>query len=269
MANPYRGRIAPTPTGYLHLGHAQTFRTAHDRARAAGGALVFRMEDLDLPRCRPEFVDAALQDLAALGLTWDEGPDVGGPHAPYHQSGCGGFYLEAWQRLREGGWIYPCHRSRKDVATATQAPHEENIEPVFPPEWRPQPGTGREARSPDGTNWRFRVPDGEVVGFEDRRLGLYEKTAAQDFGDFLVWRRDGIPAYELAVVVDDARMQITEVVRGEDLMLSTCRQLLLYRALKIQPPAFYHAPLLMDEHGRRLAKRSGAQRLGAARDSEI
>jgi len=251
---PYRGRIAPTPTGYLHLGHAATFRVAHRRARERGGHLILRIEDLDPRRCRPEFAEAAIEDLRWLGIDWDEGP--------VYQSERRDLFLEAWRRLRDGGWIYPCARSRKDVASAAFAPHEE--EPIFPPEWRAAPDPTIAA--PGGVNWRFRVPDGETLAFADGNLGRVEKTALRDFGDFLVWNRDDVPAYELAVVVDDIAMGITEVVRGEDLLTSTARQLLLYRAFAAAPPAFFHCPLLRDEQGRRLAKRDDALSLRTLRE---
>ncbi|HVU38728.1 MAG TPA: tRNA glutamyl-Q(34) synthetase GluQRS [Opitutales bacterium] len=267
----YRGRLAPTPTGRLHLGHARTFWLAQARARAAGpGAkLVLRLEDLDPARCRPEFAAAAMEDLHWLGLQWDEGPDVGGPFAPYAQSQRREVYLDAWRRLRDGGFIYPCTRSRADVQRAAQAPHaeDEEAEPIYPLEWRPSRGTGREILVPSAAkaNWRFRVPDGEVVEFCDALQGPQRFTAGKDFGDFLIWRRDDVPAYELAVVADDQAMQISEVVRGADLLRSTARQILIYRALGWEPPAWAHAPLLLDESGKRLAKRHDALSLAALR----
>lgn len=250
----YRGRLAPTPTGFLHLGHFATFRTAWQRARAAGGRLVFRNEDIDPQRCRPDFARAALEDLRWAGLDWDEGPDIGGPFAPYEQSARIENHRAALAALRAGGFVFPCTCSRKDLAAAAQAPHDDGAEPVYPGTCR-----GRVEPPPDAAYcWRFRVPDGESIAFVDGRLGPQTFVAGRDFGDFVVWRRDDAPAYELAVVVDDAAMQITEVVRGEDLLLSTARQLLLCRALGLAAPAFFHGPLLRDEQGRRLAKRSAA-----------
>lgn len=257
MSSNYRGRIAPTPTGHLHLGHARTFWIAQLRARAHGGKLIYRCEDLDPDRCRPEFARAAIDDLRWFGCFWDEGTDIGGPFASYRQSERMPFFLNAWKTLQEAGAIYPCNQSRKDVANATQAPHEdlEKREPIYPKQLRPPLHTGKEATSPENTNWRFRVPDDRKIEFEDGNKGLCSFTCQHDFGDFLVWRKDGFPAYELAVVVDDAAMQISEVVRGEDLLLSTARQLLLYEALKLVPPTFYHVPLVCDSSGKRLAKR--------------
>lgn len=252
---PFRGRLAPTPTGFLHVGHAQTFALA--AARAAGNGLVMRIEDLDSDRCRPEFTAAALEDLAWLGLEWTEGPDVGGPHAPYEQSRRGGWFLDVWRRLEAAGAIYPSPHSRRDVEQAAAAPHEgvAGCEPIFPPTLRPS--AWERAQSPGKVPWRFRVPDGRVLEFEDGRLGRVRRTAGIDFGDFVVWRRDDLAAYELAVVADDHAMEIEEVVRGEDLLTSTARQILLYEALGWAPPRWYHASLILDAEGRRLAKRTG------------
>jgi glutamyl-tRNA synthetase len=257
---PYRGRLAPTPSGHLHIGHARTFWTAFERARH--GTLVMRMEDLDAPRCRPDYAWAAQEDLRWLGIEWHEGPELGGPHAPYHQRDRLDWYLEVWRRLAAAGAIYPSPHSRSDVERALRAPHaDEEGEPVFPPELRPVPGSW-EIPAPDAgaprENWRFRVPDGESIRFTDELRGGQCFVAGRDFGDFLVWRRDGFPSYELAVVADDHAMAITEVVRGEDLLLSTARQILLYRALGWAAPAFCHCPLVRDAEGRRLAKRAGA-----------
>jgi glutamyl/glutaminyl-tRNA synthetase len=255
QAPAYRGRIAPSPTGYLHLGHARTFWTATERSRAHEGVLVLRNEDLDGPRCRPEFAVAMLEDLRWFGLEWQEGPDVGGPFAPYTQSQRGALYREAWRKLLDGGWIYPCHCSRKDLAQAATAPHDEQDEPIYPGSCRSR---SPEAAQPDGVSWRFRVPDGEEVRFEDGRMGAQTFVCGRDFGDFLVWRRDGVPSYQLAVAVDDAAMEITEVVRGADLLRSTARQILLQRALGVASPAYYHCALMTDESGVRLAKRHDA-----------
>jgi len=269
MSTTYRGRIAPTPTGYLHLGHARTFWIAMERAREAGGRIVFRDEDLDPGRCKPEFAAGALEDLRWFGCDWDEGPDLGGPFGPYRQSERRAHFLKAWKRLKDAGLIYPCEKSRKDVARAAQAPHEEeeSAEPIYPESWRPPLGAGREAREPGAFNWRFRVPNDREIRFDDTRLGPCEFECLRDFGDFLVWRKDGVPAYELAVVVDDAAMGITEVVRGEDLLISTARQLLIYEALDLMPPSFYHTPLMVDTAGQRLAKRHRALSLRELREA--
>ena len=248
----YRGRIAPTPTGDMHVGHARTFTTAWRRAVDAGGALVLRIEDLDPLRCRADYTARAIEDLAWLGVRWSEGP--------HFQSQRRDVYDATWRQLRDVGLIYPSHVSRRELRDAAHAPHddEEGGEPIFPAALRPAPGTGRDVASPAGVVWRFRVPDGEVVRFTDARRGAQAFTAGVDFGDFVVWRADDVPAYELAVVADDVAMRITEVVRGEDLMRSTARQLLVYRALGATPPAWCHLPLVRDAEGRRLAKRHQA-----------
>lgn len=262
----YRGRLAPSPTGFFHLGHARTFWTAYQRAQQERGVLVFRNEDLDTQRAKPEYVHAMYEDLAWLGVEWHEGPDIGGPFAPYNQSERRDHYLRAWQQLRDRGHIYPCTCSRKDLAEMASAPHDEtNDEPLYPGKCRPQPGTIAKAESPAGMNWRFRVSDGEAVDFRDSNLGLQIFLAGKDFGDFLVWRRDDVPSYQLACAVDDAAMRITEVVRGADLLKSTARQLLLLRAMEAVAPQYFHCALMKDDHGQRLAKRHDALSLRALR----
>jgi glutamyl-tRNA synthetase len=259
--------LAPSPTGYLHLGHARTFWIAAQRAQAAGGILLLRDDDLDRARCQPEFAAAMLEDLRWLGLRWTEGPDVGGPYAPYRQSERTALYRAALERLHAAGSIFPCPRSRRDVLEAAGAPHEGvDDEPVYPREFRPPPGVPLPPL--DGkisVNWRLRVPDSEDLVFADGRYGEQHSTSGRDFGDFVVWRKDDTPSYQLACVVDDAAMGITEVVRGADLIKSTFRQLVLYRALGLVAPAFYHCPLLTDAAGVRLAKRHDALSLRTLR----
>jgi glutamyl/glutaminyl-tRNA synthetase len=254
----YRGRLAPSPTGLLHLGHACTFWTAYQRARMHGGKLVLRNEDLDPQRSRAEFATAMIEDLCWLGIDWDEGPDIGGPCGPYLQSERRNSHLAAWKTLRDGGIIYPCLCSRKDLAASASAPHDADDEPLYPGTCRCRVPEASRYGSPAGANWRFRVPDGEAIRFTDLRQGVQEYVAGRDFGDFVIWRRDDVPAYQLAVVVDDAEMRITEVVRGTDLLKSTARQILLQRALNLSAPDYYHCDLLRDENGVRLAKRSDA-----------
>jgi glutamyl-tRNA synthetase len=273
----YRGRLAPSPTGFLHLGHARTFWTSQQRAQANNGVLVLRNEDLDRPRCRNEFVGAMLEDLAWFGFRWQEGPDIGGPFGSYSQSERDRLYRAALTQLQAEGFVYPCSCSRQDVLSALQAPHQGEDEPLYPGRCREKTAAGKPigfVLSPHkGTdpssriNWRFRVPDGEIVSFVDGHYGPQRFVAGSDFGDFIVWRHDEVPSYQLAVVVDDAAMEITEVVRGEDLLKSTARQLLLYRALDWVPPRFHHCPLVTDEHGVRLAKRHDALSLRALRAS--
>jgi glutamyl/glutaminyl-tRNA synthetase len=237
----------------MHLGHAQTFWTAQQRAHAAEGTLILRDEDLDPDRSQPHFRKAMLEDLRWLGLEWQEGPDIGGLFGPYTQSERYDLYRQAWQRLVSGGWLYPCRCSRKELAQAIQAPHDD--EGIYPGTCRTAITSSDGFESPLGSNWRFRVPDGEAVTFTDGHFGPQTFVAGRDFGDFLVWRRDDLAAYQLAVVVDDAAMKITEVVRGADLLKSTARQILLARALGFTSPAWYHCDLMLDAQGQRLAKR--------------
>ena len=205
------------------------------------------------------------EDLRWLGLDWDEGPDIGGPFAPYSQSLRREFYLNAWQRLRDRGFIYPCSCSRKDLERALEAPHDEDEEIPYPGTCRGKLRLARDWREPAGASWRFRVPDGELIKFNDLFFGPQVFTSGKDFSDFLVWRRDDVPSYQLAVVVDDAVMRISEVVRGADLLKSTARQLLLFRALDFEAPEYFHCPLLRDEHNVRLAKRHDSFSLRALR----
>jgi glutamyl-tRNA synthetase len=285
----YRGRLAPSPTGYLHVGHGRTFFAAFQRARDAGGTLVLRMEDLDPDRSKSVYAEAAIEDLRWLGIRWQEGPDKGGPCAPYVQSKRRAVYLAAWRRLLQRGFLFPCRCSRKDLEAALGAPHESSLqgapgqgqgkteplddEPIYPGTCRHLSGrapqmrgpTNVEMDEPGSANWRFRVPDGEVVEFDDLNLGPQRFVAGRDFGDFVVWRRDGVPSYQLACVADDAAMGITEVVRGADLLKSTARQILLYRALGVAPPRWFHCRLVVDHNGRRLAKRHDSLSLRALR----
>lgn len=275
FSSPYIGRLAPSPTGLLHLGHARTFWTAHERARTAarstgpgpGSTLFLRNDDLDRARCRPEFVAAMVEDLRWFGLTWQEPMVTQSERIP--------LYRAALARLHAGGFIYPCTCSRRDVQQATTAPHENTDEPLYPGTCRPenlppasrlQPPPPPSRATGDGFNWRFRVPDGETLMFRDGHFGEQQALAGRDFGDFLVWRKDDVPSYQLASVVDDGEMGITEVVRGADLIKSTFRQLLLFRALGLTLPAFYHCPLVTDERGLRLAKRHDALALRRLRE---
>jgi glutamyl-tRNA synthetase len=240
----------------LHLGHARTFWVAQQRARANGGELILRNEDLDSTRFKMEFAGAMLEDLRWFGFEWSEGPDVGGRFTPYNQSGRMNFYRAALEKLRAGNFIYPCTCSRKDILAATRAPHaNDDDEPVYP-------GTCRKNLESEISNrkfsWRFRVHDGETISFVDGNRGAQKFVAGKDFGDFVVWRHDDVPAYQLACAVDDAAMEISEVVRGADLLVSTARQILLHRALGLTPPEFFHCALMLDDKGGRLAKRHDA-----------
>lgn len=261
MSEAYVGRLAPSPTGLLHLGHARTFWIAQQRARAAGGRLWLREEDLDAQRVRPEFSVAMKEDLHWLGIQWD---------AELRQSERLDGYRAAMQQLLQLGLAYPCVCSRKDLAESAQAPHEDDDEPVY--SGRCRTAIAHTTLQP-ATNYRLRVPDGEAVRFLDLNAGpqtfVAGCSASADFGDFVIWRKDGLPSYQLACVVDDALMGVTEVVRGRDLLKSTARQILLQRALGLPTPQFYHCDLMRDENGIRLAKRHDALSLRALRESGI
>ena len=255
---PYIGRLAPSPTGLLHLGHARTFLTAFERARVASGKLWLRDEDLDAQRSRTEFSVAMKEDLHWLGIAWD---------AELRQSDRIAFYRESMQKLLRTGLVYPCTCSRRDLAQATQAPHDDDDEPIY--NSRCRPAEANFAELAPNTNYRFRVPDNEAIAFTDLNAGPQSFTAGKDFGDFLIWRKDGLPSYQLACVVDDANMQITEVVRGRDLLKSTARQILLQHALTLPTPQYFHCDLMRDEQGTRLAKRHDALSLRALREQGI
>jgi glutamyl-tRNA synthetase len=258
----YLGRLAPSPTGYLHLGHARTFWIAQQRARAVGGRLLLRNDDLDSSRVRREFVDAMLEDMRWLGLEWEE-PVI-------WQTQRLDRYRAALIHLHAAGLIFPCYHSRRALAEASvSAPHEggENDEPIYPRSFRPPADAPLPPLDAKGfaTNWRFRVTDGETQTFDDGHFGAQSAIAGRDFGDFLVWRKDGVPSYQLSCAVDDTELGVTEVVRGADLVKSTFRQILLIRALGHPVPAYYHCPLMCDDQGVRLAKRHGALSLRTLR----
>jgi glutamyl-tRNA synthetase len=259
-----RGRFAPSPTGELHLGNARTALLAWLQVRAAGGVLVMRVEDLDPGRVRPGLMEAQWADLRWLGLDWDEGPDMGGALGPYIQSQRAPLYDAALQRLEAAGQLFACRCSRKDIAAASSAPHGPDDEgPRYPGACRETPVETLAGRP---TALRFRAPPGPVV-FEDLLYGVTTFHPAEETGDFVVRRKDGVAAYQLAVVVDDAAMRITHVLRGADLLPSTARQLVLYRALDLEPPAWLHVPLLLGPDGERLSKRHGSVTLREAREA--
>jgi glutamyl-tRNA synthetase len=245
-------RLAPSPTGALHLGNARTFLVNWCLARAGGWRVLLRVEDLDTPRVKPGVIDATVGTLAWLGLDWDEGPLI--------QSADTGPYRDAMRRLASAGLAYPCGLTRGDIEAAS-APNEGEHETRFPPELRPGDAGTQRAFTDGTTNWRLRVEDGRVA-IEDRFRGRVALDIGSSVGDFLVWTRRGCPSYQLAVVVDDARQGVTEVVRGDDLLDSAGRQTLLYRALGLGgPPAYTHLPLVRGADGRRLAKRHGDTRI--------
>lgn len=264
-----RGRLAPSPTGALHLGNARSFLIAWLSIRSRGGTVVLRMEDLDHPKVKPWAAVQALDDLRWLGLDWDEGPDVGGPQGPYVQSQRLEHYAKAVEVLNKKGLIYPCVCSRNDVEHAQSAPHAGEDGPRYPGSCRGRFDSFEEAAAalPAGRlpAWRFRVPDEQVV-LRDGFCGESAANVAQRDGDFVLARHQEGAGYMLGVVVDDAAMGITEVLRGDDLLPATHRQLLLYRALDLPPPSFTHVPLVVNTDGRRLAKRHGDTRISTLRE---
>jgi len=262
-----RGRYAPSPTGPLHMGNVRTALLAWLQARLAGGCLIMRMEDLDTPRVRKGSAQQLLHDLRWLGLDWDEGPE--GPLGPYHQSKRLHLYEEALRRLDEKGLVFPCFCSRKDIAQAASAPHQgDGKNNLYPGICRNQDhapfGTSL-ARDGRRAAWRFRVGP-EEVSFVDRVTGPFKHHMTHDVGDFVLFRTDGVVAYQLAVVVDDILMGVTDVVRGADLLDSTPRQIALFKALGFEPPHFWHMPLVMGTDGRRLAKRDNAHSIAMLRE---
>lgn len=261
-----RGRYAPSPSGPQHPGNLRTALVAWLQARLAGGAFILRMEDLDRPRVRVGSAQQILADLQWLGLDWDEGPDIGGPFAPYEQSVREACYQEALRRLQRRGRVFPCFCSRKDVQRAASAPHGGGGA-IYPGNCRRLDASVVETRrvaTGRQPSWRF-LAVGEEVEFKDRISGPFSQNLAREVGDFVVRRSDGLFAYQLAVVVDDALMGVTDVVRGADLLDSTPRQIALFHELGLPVPRFWHLPLMRDESGRRMAKRQGAVSLDALR----
>jgi len=257
------GRLAPSPTGAQHVGNARTYLIAWLSARSRRGRVLLRMEDIDSPRIKPGAADQACEDLKWLGLDWDEGPIVQTERLPLYQA--------TLEDLQKRELIYPCTCSRSDVERAASAPHGEGrgINEI------PYPGTCAGRTAADAATlgnkpfaWRFRVGP-EPVSFQDGYLGLVTLKPHELGGDFVVWKSAGTPAYQLAVAVDDAAMGVTEVIRGDDLVPSTPRQLLLYQALHLTPPAFTHVPLVVGPDGRRLAKRHGDTRLATLRAAGV
>jgi glutamyl-tRNA synthetase len=267
-AGPLRGRYAPSPTGSLHLGNLRTALLAWLFARHAGGQFVLRVEDLDLPRVRPGATARMLADLRWLGLEWDEGPDVGGPYGPYFQSARQALYDAALAHLRAAELVYPCYCTRAELAQLASAPQAGDDAPRYPGTCRYLSAAERRAREAEGRHpaLRFRAPEAPIR-VRDTLHGEHEESVADTVGDFLVRRSDGIVAYQLAVVVDDALMGMTQIVRGADLLPSTARQLALYAALGYRAPREYiHVPLLLDETGARMAKRDSALGLDPLRE---
>lgn len=248
------GRFAPSPSGRMHLGNLWSALLAWLSARSAGGAMVLRLEDLDPDRCRGEFCDQVLRDLEWLGLDWD--------NQPVYQSGRGGLYRDAFEQLNRQGLLYPCFCTRAERLSAS-APHRSDGAAVYDGRCRrlsePERAELSKSRAPA---WRAAVPD-EEVSFADLLQGEYRESLSRDCGDFILRRSDGVYAYQLAVVVDDALMGVTQVVRGSDLLSSTPRQLWLQERLGYPHPEYGHVPLLLSPDGRRLAKRDGDAQLGS------
>ena len=261
----YIGRYAPTPSGLLHSGHAATFGTVYRRAREKGGQVFLRIEDLDRDRCRKDYENALIEDMRWLGLDWDQDPNA--VEGYIRQTDRIAKYREVLDRLIEKGVVYSCNKSRKEIREYPGAIQNREGETLYPESLRPaDSGKPVEGEQRYLQHWRYRVDYGTVVAFEDRRIGSCTYEAGVDFGDFLVWSKAGYPAYELAVVIDDIASGVTEVVRGEDLLLSTARQILLYRELSARIPDFYHCPLVKDEHGVRLAKQYDSESIRSYRE---
>ena len=251
----YRGRLAPTPSGYLHEGNIKTFQVAMQRANNANGKLFLRIDDLDSARCKQEYVDACLKDLTCAGLIYDNLPSTDFSDGSCRQSYRMQFYLDALQELIKTGLIYPCNRTRSEIRMAGIKSHSGD-EAIFPEKWRSR--FDYQAGDPYSIhqNWRVITNWGERIEFRDGRLGEIDFEMGKDFSDFLVWRKDGFPAYELATVVDDHLMEITEIVRGEDLLISSARQCLLFDYLNWSKPEFYHCSLSFAKDGKKLSKSS-------------
>ncbi len=259
------GRFAPSPSGRIHLGNILCALLVWLSARQKGGRVVLRIEDLDTARCPRRYADQMEDDLRWLGLDWDEGPVVGGPNGPYDQSRRTAIYQAALEKLEEKGLVYPCFCTRAELHAAS-APHREDGQVIYAGTCRNlTPEEAAERAKTRAPALRLRVPD-EVRSFTDGHMGLYAENLARDCGDFLLRRSDGMFAYQLAVVVDDGAMGVTEVVRGADLLDSTPRQLYLYELLGLTPPEFYHFPLLLSADGHRLSKRNADAGLDVLRD---
>ncbi len=254
------GRLAPSPTGGLHLGHARTFLIAWLAARNARGKLILRIEDLDASRVRAEAAQMALADLKWLGLDWDEGP--------YMQSERGELYEQALKRLQAAELVYPCTCTRAEIERAASAPHAEDEGPTYPGTCSARRAADAAALGDRSFAWRFRVPAGPVC-WNDLFLGHVALEPRSLGGEFVVARDALGPSYQLAVVVDDALMRVTQVIRGDDLVPSTPRQILLYRALGWAEPSFGHVPLAITPDGRRLAKRDSSIKLTALREQGV
>jgi glutamyl-tRNA synthetase len=261
-----RGRFAPSPSGEMHLGNAWTALLAWLQVRSSSGEMVLRIEDLDPDRSKPVFIEQLIRDLRWLGLDWHEGPDIGGDYGLYRQDERRHLYDTALAKLDEAGFLYPCYCSRVELRSVAQAPHAGEMPHSYPGtcrfltigQCREKESEGRKA------SLRLRVPSGNIM-FTDLCQGFYGQDILHEVGDFIVRRADGVHAYQLAVVVDDAAMKITHVLRGADLLDSTPRQLLIYQLLGLEMPQFAHVPLILGEDGQRLSKRHGDVSLAGLR----
>lgn len=263
---PVRGRLAPSPTGYLHLGNAWAFLLCWLGVRAGGGQVVLRMEDNDPARSRQEYADGIMRDLEWLGLDWDEGPDCGGPYGPYVQSHKLDRYDEAIARLEALGLTYPCYCTRKELKSMAGAPHLEDVGPIYPGTCLLLEAADRAAREEQGRRPTLRLHGQGLVEFRDLVYGPQHFDWMTCGGDFPLKRSDGVVSYQLAVAVDDMDQKISLVVRGRDILPSTPRQIRLIELLGCRVPRYAHVPLLLDAKGERLAKRHQSCELRALRE---
>lgn len=266
---PVRGRLAPSPTGYLHLGNAWAFLLCWLAVRSEGGQVVLRMEDNDPARSRQKYADGIMRDLDWLGLDWDEGPDCDGPYGPYVQSHKLDRYDEAIARLEALGLTYPCYCTRKELKSMAGAPHLEDVGPIYPGSCRWLTDAERARRETLGRRPALRLRGDGTLGFTDLVYGPQQFDWSACGGDFPLRRSDGVVSYQLAVAVDDMDQGISLVVRGRDILPSTPRQIRIIEQLGGRVPRYAHVPLLLDIRGERLAKRHQSCELRALREQGV